>query len=147
MSQKTKSSFEKISVPAPVKLSLLWASLMALYIYNDYFLLFIPGTIQGMSAGSMGPLGEVTDIKLLVVASILALPASMIFLSSILPSGASRGLNLIIGPVYVVIAGLTFFMSPYPFFKFIVSVEIVATLLIIWIAVRWPRHAACAADS
>jgi len=139
MNNKNKSSIEKIGVPAPVKLSLLWASLMALYIYNDYISMFVPGMIEMMSAGSFGPLGEATDLTLLVVAVVMAIPASMIFLSSILPSGLSRSLNLIIGPIYTVIAVLTLFGSAL-FYQFIVLIEIIATLLIIWIAARWPKQ-------
>jgi hypothetical protein len=140
MNSNTRRSIENIHVSAPVKLSLLWASLMALYIYNDYLLLFVPGQIEGMNVGSMGPLGEATDLKLLGVALIMAIPSSMIFLSSTLPSSVSRWLNMIIAPIYAVIAVLTLFMGPPPFFMLIVSIEIVATLLIIWTAVRWPKQ-------
>ena len=134
----TPSRIEAFRVAPPVRLSVLWASPMSLYIYNDYFILFMPGTIEGMSAGSLGPLGVVTDAKMLAVACVLAIPASMVFLSSTLPSSLSRWLNLILGPIYTIIAVLTLFGSP-PFYKFIVSVEIVATLIIIWTAARWPR--------
>jgi len=139
MSNNTKSTAEKIRVPTPVRLSLLWASVMALYIYNDYLAMFGPGLIDMMSAGSLGPLGEATDLKLLAIAAFLAVPASMIFLSSILPSSSSRWLNMIIAPLHVVAQALTLVGSP-PFYKFIVSVEIIATLLIIWTAVRWPKQ-------
>ncbi len=139
MNKAKKQSLENFQIPITVKLSLLWASLMSLYIYNDYFILFMPGTIEGMSAGSMGPLGDVTDIKMVAVATVLAIPASMIFLSSALPSHISRWLNLILGFIYTVIAVLTLFGSP-PFYQMIVSLEIAATLLIIWYALRWPRQ-------
>jgi hypothetical protein len=140
LNSTTKPSIETIHVSAPVKLSLLWASLMALYIYNDYLLLFMPGQIEGMNAGSMGPLGVVTDLKLLAVASIMAIPASMVFLSSTLPSSASRWLNMILAPIYAAIAVLTLSMGPPPFFKLIVAIEIVATLLIFRTAARWPKQ-------
>jgi hypothetical protein len=140
MNNNAKPSIERIHVPAPVKLSLLWASLMSLYIYNDYLVLFIPGTIEGMSAGSLGPFGEATDFKLLVVALIMAIPASMVFLSSMVPSIVSRWLNMIIGPIYTVIAVLTLIGSP-PFYRFIVLIQIIATLLIFRTAARWPKQA------
>ena len=136
------SSIEEIRVPAPVKLSLLWASLMSLYLYNDYLLFFIPGQIEGMNAGSMGPFGQATDLKLLAVAAFLAIPASMIFLSSMLPSSASRWLNLVVGVLHGIPNALMFlpvFSAPL-FFKFIVSIEIIIMLLIIWTAARWPQQ-------
>ena len=141
MTKNTKRRIENFTIPTPIKLSFLWASLMSLYIYNDYFLLFIPGTIDGMSAGSMGPLGEVTDLKMIIVAAILAIPASMVFLSSTLSSSFSRWLNLPVGLVYLVIAVLTLYGSP-PFYKLIVVIEIAAILLIIWYAARWPKQSA-----
>ncbi len=139
MNDTSKSSIEMIRVPAPVKLSLLWASLMALYIYNDYLVLFIPGQIEEMSAGLMGPLGEATDLTLLAVAVVMAVPASMVFLSSMLPSSISRSLNMIMGLIYTVFAVLTLFGSAL-FYQFIVLIQIIATLLIIWTAARWPRQ-------
>lgn len=128
---------EDAPVPTKVKLSLLWASLMALYIYNDYFILFVPGTIEGMSEGSLGPLGMYTDAKMSGIALILAIPASMIFLSSILSNLASRRLNLVLGAIYLLIVSATLIGSPY-FYKLIVGFEIVATLLVLRIAYRWP---------
>jgi hypothetical protein len=114
---------------------------MSLYIYNDYFILFVPGTIDGMAAGSMGPLGDYTESKMIVVALILAIPASMVFLSSILSAVFSRRLNLVFGGIYVVMAVLTLIGSP-PFYKVIVCFQIVAIMLILWLAIRWPNQVA-----
>ncbi len=50
---------KKIRVPAPVKLSLLWASLMGLYIYTDYLVMYVPGMIDMMSADLLAPAGLV----------------------------------------------------------------------------------------
>ncbi len=136
---KNKSSIKNFRVPTPVQLSLLWASLMSLYIYNDYLAMFVPGMIDMMSAGQMGPLGDATDFTMLAVAVIMAIPAIMVFLSSTLPANASRILNLIVGPIYFIIAVLTFFGSPL-FYQFIVLIEVIALLLIVWIAARWPRQ-------
>ena len=127
-------------VPVAIKLSLLWATLMSLYIYNDYFLLFVPGTIEGMAAGDMGPIGDVTDLKLVAAAAVLAIPAVMIFLSSGLSARLSRALNVVLGSIYAIIAALTLIGAP-PFYKLIVLLEIGATLSIIWLAWRWPKEA------
>lgn len=139
MSSNASSSIKKIRAPIAVQLSFLWASLMSLYIYNDYLSMFVPGMIDMMSAGSMGPLGEATDFMILCVAVIMAIPASMVFLSSTLPTSASRLLNLIVGPIYIIIAVSTLFGSPL-FYQFIVLIEIMTLILIFWIAARWPRQ-------
>ena len=135
-----KEALENPPIPTGVKLSLLWASLMSLYIYNDYFVLFVPGTIDGMASGSMGPLGNYTDGKMTVVALMLAIPASMIFLSSIAPARISRRLNLVFGAIYALMALLTLIGSPL-FYKMTVCFQIVAIVLILRFALRWPRLA------
>jgi len=140
--RKNKSSIEKFRVAPQVKISLLWAALLAFYIYNDYILLWVPGQIEGMIAGGFGPFGEVTDWKLLIVAAFLAVPISMIFLSAILPSNASRWLNLIVAPLHGIPNALTLlpmFAAPL-FFQFIVVIELIVMILIIWIAARWPKQ-------
>lgn len=145
MKNQNKSPISNFRVATPVQLSLLWASLMSLYIYNDYLTMFAPGVIDLMSAGHMGPLGEATEVTMLAVAVIMAIPASMIFLSSILPTSAARPLNLIVGSVYIIIAVLTLFGSAL-FYRFIVVIEIIALLLIVWIAVHWPRQVDCSPE-
>lgn len=132
----------KVHVPVPVKLSLGWATLLPLYFYNDYLLFFIPGQIEGMNSGSMGPFGPTTELKLLFTAAFLAVPCLMILFSSLVPSKVSRWLNLIVVPLHGIPNALTLlpvFGAPL-FFQFIVGIEIIVTLIIFWIALRWPKQ-------
>ncbi|WP_321488951.1 DUF6326 family protein [uncultured Hyphomonas sp.] len=125
----------------PVKLSLLWAALMSLYIYNDYFSMYLPGTIEDMAAGQIGPLGAATDGILIGVALTLAIPALMIALSSLLPPVISRWSNVVFGILYTLIEILTFIGSR-PFYQLVVAFEILVTVTVIWTALRWPRETA-----
>src|SRR5215472_13810180 len=131
---------EEFSPPAKIRLALLWASLMFLYIYNDYFIMFTPGTLAGMAAGRMGPLGKISDALMIGVSLLLAVPALMIFLSAVLPSFASRWLNVVLGVAYSAVELLTF-AGPHLFYKIVVALEMVLTALIVWYALRWPRSA------
>ena len=119
-------------------LSLLWASLMGLYIYNDYFSLYMPGTIEAMAAGRMGPLGQVNDAVMVGVSAMLAVPALMIFLSSALPRAISRWSNLVLGIVYTAIQVLTSLGGARPFYLMVVALEVLVTLTIVVYALRWP---------
>lgn len=95
-----------------------------------------------MSAGSLGPFGQVTELKLLGFAAFMAVPISMIFLSAILPSNASRWLNLIIAPLHGIpnaVTALPIFSAPL-YFRSIVVLEIIIMILIVWIAARWPKQ-------
>lgn len=136
---KPAMSLKSYELPRPLRLSLLWASMMFLYIYNDYFSLYVPGTIEDMSAGRIGPLGAATSTVMLGVAVLLTIPSLMVFLSAGLPSAVSKWLNVTFGAVYSLVNVATLFGSPL-FYQFIVSVEIVLSVSIVVSALTWPKH-------
>lgn len=123
-------------LPTALAISLLWATLLGLYIYNDYFSLYLPGTIEGMKAGRLGPLGVASDAMLVGVALMLAVSSLMIFLSAALPRLVSRWLNVVLGLAYTAIEAMTFFGSA-PFYKVVVALEVCVTLGIVAYALRW----------
>ena len=137
--REEKRGLQYFRVTTPIKLALLWATLMSLYIYNDYFAMYVPGTIREMSEGRMGPLGPATPLVMVAAALLLAIPALMIFLSAALPPLWSKWLNAVLGAVYTAVQALTF-QGPHLFYKIIVAIEIAVTLLIIAHALRWPRQ-------
>ncbi len=112
---------------------------MFLYIYVDYFELYVPGKLQGMLAGNMAPLGPVTQGVLLGTAIMLAVPSLMIFLSLALGASLTRWLNIVIGVVYTAIELAVASGSGWTFYVSISLVEAVLTVLIVWTAWRWPR--------
>jgi hypothetical protein len=75
---------EDLKVNVRIKISALWAALMFCYIYADYFELYVPGKLADMMAENIGPLGHVTQAKLIGTAILLAIPALMLFLSIVL---------------------------------------------------------------
>ena len=140
MSPSTRKPLEEFHVPTKVKLALLWVSLMFLYIYNDYFSLYTPGTIADMTAGRLGPLGQASAGVLAGVSIMLAVPSLMISLSVFLPASISRCLNVVFGLAYTAIEALTLPNSAL-FYRIVVMLEITLTVLIVWYAVRWTRTA------
>lgn len=138
MAVEGPGGLEAFRGPTNIRLALLWASLMFLYVYNDYFSLYLPGTIDGMSKGSFGPMGRASDGLLVGLSILLAVPSVMIFLSAVLPPLLSRWLNVGLGVVYTGIEGLTLFGSPV-FYKIIALAEIALTGLIVWYALCWPK--------
>ena len=136
-----ESQTRSVSLPTGLALSLLWASLMGLYIYNDYFNLYAPGTIEHMMAGKIEPLGTATNGIMMAVSIMLAIPSLMIFLSAALPHVISRWLNLVLGVVYTAVEVMTL-RGPRPSYTMVVVLEILITLTIIVYAVRWTRPAA-----
>ncbi|OYU71581.1 MAG: hypothetical protein CFE28_05980 [Alphaproteobacteria bacterium PA2] len=138
MTENARAPLEDYRLPVKIKLALMWTALMFLYIYNDYFSLYLPGTIADMTAGRMGPLGPATPQILIGVSIMLATPSLMIVLSAVLPPVISRWLNVLLGGVYTAIQAMTFPGSP-PFYQIVVALEVALTVAVIWTALRWPR--------
>ena len=134
-----RGTLEEFKIPTNIKLALLWASLMFLYLYNDYFSMYVPGTIDSMAKGSFGPVGQATDALLVGMSVLLAVPSLMIFLSAVLTPRLNRWLNVVLGLVYTVIECFTLLGSPV-FYRIIVVAEVILTAFIVLYALRWPRH-------
>ena len=132
------SELQSFQLSRPLRLSLLWASMMFLYIYNDYFSLYLPGTIEGMMAGTIGPLGDATEGVLLGVAALMTIPALMVVLSAGLPSPFSKWLNVGFGAFYTCVNFATFFGSAL-FYQFTVCIETALSIFIVASALTWPK--------
>jgi len=102
--------------------------------------MYTPGTIDDMAKGRLGPMGQATDPVLAGLAIMLAVPALMISLSALITPWVSRWLNVVVGLVYTAIEAVTLFGSPL-FYKIVVTAEIMLTVLIVFHALRWPKHA------
>ena len=129
---------EKLDVK--IKLAALWASVMCLYIYADYFDLYVPGKLQGMLNGRMGPLGATSQSVLVIASTIVAIPSLMIFLSIALKPAVNRWLNMIMGILYTLIILVT--MWGWTFFIVYGVLEVILTGLVFWYALKWPRRVA-----
>jgi hypothetical protein len=130
---------DDVRVPTRYKLSALWTSVMFLYIYADYFELYVPGKLQGMLAGKMAPLGPVTQTVLLGTTAMLALPSLMIFLSVALRASVTRWLNIVAGVIYSVIQVAVISGSGWTYYVAMGLMETALTALIVGTAWKWPR--------
>ena len=99
--QKTAQNvLEDIKVNLKVKLATLWASLMFLIIYIDYFALYMPGKIEDILKGRV-VVFDITQGFLLAALVSVTIPALMIFLSVALPAIVNRWTNIIIAAVFI----------------------------------------------
>ena len=138
--EKAGIDFDDIKIHVKLKISAIWASVMFCYIYADYFGLYVPGALQGMLAGKMGPLGPTTQGVLVGTSVMMAIPSVMIFLSLALKANVSRWLNVVFGVIYTVIILIT--MWNWAFYIFWGVIEIVLTGLVVWYAWTWPTQQA-----
>jgi hypothetical protein len=133
-----RETLSDIQIDVKLKLSAAWGSVMFCYIYADYFGLYVPGALQKMLDGKMGPFGPTTQGILIGTSVMMAIPSLMIFLSVALKAALSRWLNIIFGAVYTVIILITMWDSAMYVFWGII--EIALTLLVVWYAWTWPRQ-------
>jgi hypothetical protein len=135
--KKAGTDLDDMKIPVKLKISALWASVMFCYIYADYFGLYVPGALQRMLDGKMGPFGPTTQGILIGTSVMMAIPSIMIFLSVALKANLNRWLNIIFGVVYTVIILIT--MWDYAFSIFWGVIEVILTGLVAWYAWSWPR--------
>ena len=130
---------EDTPIPVRIKLAALWASAMSCYIYGDYFGLYHPGKLQSMLAGTINPLGPVTQANLLAVTVSMAIPSTMIFLSLALRPAVNRSVNIVLGTLYTVFVLLTM-RGAWAFYLFLGTVDMMLTAAIVWHAWTWPNR-------
>lgn len=125
-----------------VKLALLWACTMFLYIYADIKALFETGFIQQIMDGNLG--GIIVDQSFLLISSILmTIPPVMIVLTILLKAKVNRIVNIIISALHILLAsGLLLFAPIRPWFYFIwySCFEILFLFLIVLFALKWPKE-------
>ena len=130
---------EDIKVNIKVKLTALWTAFMFLYIYVDYFHLYMPGSIGDISAGKMFVF-DITQGVLLAGLASVTIPALMIFLSVALTAKVNRWTNIIVGTVYIPYTLFNLAGEAWMHMVFGAVVEVVLLSLIIRYAWKWPRH-------
>jgi len=130
---------EDIKVPVKLKLAALWASSMFLYIYVDYFALYMPGKIEGILAGKIFVF-DISYVFLLIALISVTIPALMIYLSVALPAKVNRWANIIIAAVYIPYTLFNLAGETWAHMVFGAAVEVVLLLLIIRYAWKWPKQ-------
>ena len=137
--QKTaQNALEDIKVSLKVKLATLWASLMFLIIYIDYFALYMPGKIEDILKGRMFVF-DITQGFLLAALVSVTIPALMIFLSVALPAFVNRWTNIIIAAVFIPYTLFNLAGEAWMHMVFGAVAEVVLLCLIIRYAWKWPR--------
>ena len=132
------TEMEDIKVSLKLKLATLWASFMFLYIYVDYFALYMPGKLQGILAGKIFVF-DISYVFLLIALISVTIPALMIYLSVALPAKVNRWANIIIAVVYIPYMLFNLAGEAWMHMVFGAIVEVVLLCLIIRYAWKWPR--------
>lgn len=137
---ESEKKLEDFKINLKLMLSALWASVMFLYIYGDYFELYVPEKVEGLLKGQ-NMLN--TPYKLLFATICLALPSLMIFLSLVMKPKWNRGLNISIGlflTLFTLLVGASSFTEWRIFYVILAFLESIITSIIVWKAWHWPKN-------
>lgn len=131
-----------IDKPVDIKLKLsgLWVSTLFCFIYCDYFELYTTGKLEGMIAGDLGPLGQVSQGVLLGMSTVIIVPCLMVALTIMLKAGISRILNIIVSLAFVIMMAFLTYEAGWYFYKMYAAVETMLVATIAWQAWNWPKQ-------
>ena len=138
---KTATILEDVKINVKIKLSVLWATVMFLYIYVDFFGFYKPGEIENILAGKVWEF-EITQAWALGALILMTIPSLMVFLSLALPAKTNRWTNIIVATLYIVVAIGNPIGESWAFIYFGSIVEVVLLSLIVWYAWKWPKQEA-----
>jgi hypothetical protein len=133
-----QSQLAEFTVNIRLKLAGLWTSLMFLYIYVDYFHLYMPGSLADLSAGKVFTF-QISQTFLLVTMVFMAIPALMIYLSIALPAKVDRITNMLVATLFIPYTLFNLAGEAWIHMYFAAGVEVMLLLLIIRYASKWPR--------
>lgn len=140
MNSNETNNLEDFQINTKIKISILWFTVTLLYLYSDYFDLYIPQKTQGLVTGN-----NLLDspIKLWLTSILLVIPAIMAILSIFLKPSLNSVFNIIVGLFFSAFMLFIAFRSIEPwrmFYVFYALVESTITILIVWHAYKWKKN-------
>ncbi len=133
-----KNKFEDQKVNVKLKLATLWTAFMFLYIYVDYFHLYMPGKIEDILKGIVFEF-DITQGFILIALAFATIPILMIFLSVALPAKVNRMTNIIVATVLIPYMLFNLVGDAWVHMYFAAVVEVALLGLIIRYAWNWPK--------
>ena len=139
--KKSATILEDVKVNIKIKLSILWATLMFIFIYVDIFRFFQPGELENILAGKVW-IFEITQTWALSAMVMMTIPSLMVLLSLTLKAKVNRWINIIMGILHIAIAIGNVIGETWAYYIFGGVVEVVLISLIVWYAWTWPKQEA-----
>ena len=112
---------------------------MFLYIYVDYFHLYMPGTLEDIMAGKVFTF-EISQAFTLAGLMSVSIPAIMISISVILSARLNRKINLIVAALFIPYSLFNLVGEAWVHMFFGATVEVALLVLIIRFSWKWPKE-------
>ena len=132
-----KKVLDEQKVNVRVKLAALWTAFMFLYIYVDYFALYMPGKIEDILNGRVFTF-DITQEFIFTALFLAIIPMLMIFLSVVLKAGVNRLTNIIVATALIPYMLFNLVGGAWPHMILAAVVEVAILILIIRYARNWP---------
>jgi len=130
-----------------LRLSVLWLVYECGAITSSIMELWLPGFAEGLIAGELEGIGQITPELILTLTIFLLIPPVMAFLSLTLKNSINRWANIIAGTVFaggaLILGPVIFLAQPSAYESYVILVgivEFVVAALILWYAWKWPRQ-------
>ncbi|OHD25910.1 MAG: hypothetical protein A2Y38_21630 [Spirochaetes bacterium GWB1_59_5] len=136
---KEKVSLVERKVDTKLIIMAAWIAVMCLYIYCDIYSLYRPGYIDTMAKGKMGFL-DVSQTSLFWAGVLMALPSLMIFITPLAAARVSRGINVVISPLYALVNIGNLLGETWGYYYLFGLLELGLVIAIFIMALRWPRQ-------
>ncbi len=132
-----KAKLDEQKVNVRVMLATLWTSFMFLYIFVDYFALYMPNKIEDILNGRVFTF-DITQGFIFTALFLATIPMLMIFLSVVLPAKASRLVNMIVAVALIPYMLFNLTGEAWPHMYLAAVVEVALLVLIVRYAKNWP---------
>lgn len=133
-----KKQYDEQPVSVRVKLAALWTSFMFLYIYVDYFHLYMPGKIHDILNGKVFTF-DISQGFIFTALFLATIPILMIVLSVQLSANVSRLVNMIVATLLIPYMLFNLAGEAWPHMIFAAVVEVGLLLYVIRLAQQWPE--------
>ena len=125
-------------------LSLVWLFVLLNFIYCDLIGLHDPSVLRSLIEGHAGDI-EITPGFLLASSVLMEIPIAMVLVTRIASRRVSRIASIVAASFMVLAQSASLFVGvPSPAYAFYSTIEIAGLIVIIVLAIRWPRPAAVA---
>lgn len=125
-----QKGLKDIEVNVKLKLAAAWESFMFLYIYIDYFQLYMPSFIEDLLSGQVFEFDITLTFLLVVLSSPYDFPVCCL---------TSHWTNIIVATIYIPYTLFNLAGEAWHHMIFGAAIEVVLLLLIIWYALKWPK--------
>lgn len=132
----SQKKLDNTQVDVKLKLASIWTSFMFLYIYVDYFALYMPSKIDLITKGKVFVF-DITQEFIFIALVLATIPILMIFLSLILPAKTNRLSNIIVAIILIPYMLFNLTGEAWLHMYFAAAVEVVLLCLIIRYAHKW----------